>query len=53
MEKGGVGTKPPPKRGCFRDYIPANERVRLGMEWNIEFRPKAKHWDPLGHSAPS
>ena len=23
----------------------------LGMEWNIEFRPKAKHWDPMGHSA--
>ena len=20
------------------------------MEWNIEFCPKAKHWDPLGHS---
>ena len=24
-----------------------------GMEWNIEFWPKAKHWDPLGHSAPA
>ena len=25
----------------------------IGMEWNIEFKPKAKHWDPMGHSAPS
>ena len=24
---------------------------RNGMGWNIEFRPKAKQWDPLGHSA--
>ena len=23
---------------------------RNGTEWNIEFWPKAKHWDPLGHS---
>ena len=22
-----------------------------GMEWNMKFRPKAKHWDPKGHSA--
>ena len=20
---------------------------KSGMEWNIEFRPKVKHWDPL------
>ena len=25
----------------------------LLLEWNVEFRPKAKHWDPLGHSVPS
>ena len=33
-------------------YVVVGLEGKNRMEWNIKFWPKAKHWDPMGHSVP-